>query len=410
MAMASNIQLLQPGQNRTRHKRSPNFPVAGVMKPYGLYPIFAHVVLPGETLNSATLKWRCLSMPVAHPLAGAWLESWFVYVKFTDLDRALGEMFVSSSFSTTGYTAGATSSRYFTKAGQIDWIRLCTERFHDAFFAPDHTPRTIDGVRQTRRSVASWYQNMIFEPAAEALVTTDTSATYEQMSAWQMLQQMALTEVTYEKYLEQYGVKSIAASEGDPELLRYARSWTQPVNTVEPTTGAPSSAWVWSDEIKLDKAKRFSEPGFVVCVAAVRPKMFEKNIDYSFLGNLWGFQDFYPIYNIEDPTAGIKTLADSDPVFGADFRTDVGAVSMLYDHRDLLSHGEQFINERSGPYPLPMSTGMKGNDASDPQDLRGEYCTLADVDALFTGATNKFCYYEGIGHLDVSGNVTDTTR
>lgn len=405
------IQVIQPGANRRRARRSPNFPVAGVMKPYGLYPVFAHPVLPGETMNSATLKWRVLSMPVKHPLAGAWLESWFVYVKFTDLDRALGEMFINDNFGSTGYTASADSARYFVKSGQIDWLRLITERIHDAYFIGDgETPRTVDGVRQAKMSVASWYQNQIFEPADTATAVTDPSDTYENLTGWQMLQQMQMTELTYEKYLQQYGVQSIKAAEGDPEILRYARSWTQPVNSVEPSTGAPSSAWIWSDEIKLDKAKRFTEPGFVVCLAAVRPKFYQRNLQASLIGNLWGFTDWFPVYTLDDPTAGVRKISSDDPVFDPAVLAGGPADGLLYDHRDLLSHGEQFVNEWSGPYPLPATSSLLAGSGADPQDLRGEYALPADIDALFVGATNKFAYYEGIGRLDIAGHITDTTR
>lgn len=411
--MVGNIQILQPGQKRTRKMRSPNFPVAGVMKPFGLYPIMAHPVLPGETMKSFNLKWRTLSMPVKHPLAGAWLETWLVYVKLTDLSRDLGNMFIDDTYSTTGYAASSSSDRYFTKAGQIDWIRLCAERVHDAYFLDDsETAVEIDGVRQTKMSAMSWYQNMMFKPADDPLTGADIGEDMAEMNAFMMMQQMNMTELTYERYLEQYGVSSIRQAEGDPEILRYARSWTLPVNTVEPTTGAPSSAWVWSDEVKADKDKRFSEPGFVLALAAVRPKMYQENLRYSFTGNLWGFSDFFPAYTLEDPSAGIKTMQTDDPVFGSAFRTDAGTMDLLYDHRDLLSHGEQFINEFGGtPYALPMSAGLTGQDAATNQDLRGEYADSTAIDALFTSATatDKFCYYEGIAHMNIAGHIQDTT-
>mgnify|MGYP000166547624 CR=1 FL=1 len=408
-----SISVLQPGAKRTRKKRSPNFPMAGVMKPFGLYPLMAHLVLPGETLNSFNMKWRCLSKPVAHPLAGAWLENWLVYVKLTDLDRDLGNMFIDDTYSTSGYTAASDSERYFTKTGQIDWIKLCCERIHDAYFMDDsETARTIDGVRQTKLSSMSWYQNCIFKPADDALDTTDVLDAYKEMDAYMMMQQMNMSELTYEKYLEQYGVSSVRAAEGDPEILRYSRSWTLPVNTVEPSTGAPSSAWVWSDEMKAEKDKRFNEPGFLICLGSVRPKMYQKHQEFSMVGNQWGFTDWFPAYNLEDPTAGIREMVSTDLVFHADHRTDVGDVNILYDHRDLLSHGEQFVNEwGQTPYALPLATGLLAEDASDNADLRGEYATSTDIDALFSSATStdKFCFYEGIAHANITGHITDTT-
>lgn len=393
-----------------RKNRTPNFPVAGTCKPYGLYPIFVHPVLPGETLQSLTFKHRTLSMPIKHPLGGCWAEHWLVYVKFSDIDRDLGQSFISDNVASTAYDAAGDSERYFTKTGQVDWVRLCCEKIHDSYFVnDDETPQTIDGVRMCKMNNASWYQNMIFKPADDAVPVTDGTDMYQHLQGWMMLQQAQMTELTYEKYLETYGSYSVAKNVGDPEILRFARSWTQPTNTVEPTTGSPSSAWAWSDEIKMAKAKRFDEPGFVIMLACYRPKMFQGNLPYSMVGNLWGFTDWYPSYNLEDPTAGVKNLLSTDPVFAAAAQ-DAGTEELLYDHRDLLSHGEQFVNDwTTQPYDLPISTGLEVKAASAQTEVRGEYPKSTDIDALFSGA-DKILYYEGIGQAVISGHIADTTN
>lgn len=408
-----DFRVLAGGNTKTRKKRTPNFPQAGVMKPFGLYPVFAHPVLPGETMNSFTQKWRVVSKPVKHPLVGCWLEYWLVYVKFTDLDRELGNMFISDNYSTAGWTAASDSERYFTKTGQIDWIKLGTERVHDAYFIHDgETPRTIDGVRQVKLNWQSWCQNMMFEPTDSALPSSDVTDAEAALRADRMALMMGMTEITYEKYLQQFGVQSVRAGIGEPEILRYARSWVLPVNTVEPTTGYPSSAWVWSDTVDASKPKRFDEPGFVLGLACVRPKMFQKHLQYSAVGNLWGFSDWFPAYNLEDPSAGIRTISTTDAVFHADHRTDAGDKTLVYDHRDLLAHGEQFVNEWDPPFGLPLSTGLKAQDASTDEDVRGEYCLQADIDGYFVSATasDKFCYYEGMAQLDISGHIVDYTQ
>jgi hypothetical protein len=385
------------------------------MKPFGLYPLMIHPVLPGETLQHAELKMRTLSKPIAHPLTGAWLETWTVYIKLTDLDRDLGQMFVSDTYSSTGYTAAADSQRYFTKAGQIDWVRLCTERFHTAYFlSGDEAATTIDGVPKVKLNAKSWYQNCIFRPAEVAIDTTDVFDTQTQMTAFEMMQQMSMSELTYEKYLQQFGVQSIRTAMGEPEILRYSRSWTLPTNTVDSSTGSPSSAWVWSDKQEASKPKRFSEPGFVMMFAAVRPKMFQKNLQASMVGNLWGFSDFFPIYNLAEPNAGVKSILTTDVVFDPSAHGASGARELFYDHKDLLSHGEQFVNTAwSGehPYAIPGSNSLTNDDAALDADLRGEYANDADVDLLFTtpGTTTTTCFYEGIVGLRVSGHIKDTT-
>jgi hypothetical protein len=398
---------------KKRHTRRPTFPMAGTMSPYGFHPLMAHPVLPGETLQSATAKMKFISKPVAHPLVGAWLETWLCYVKFTDIDRNLGEMFIKDDVSTSGYVASTGDPRYFVQSGQIDWIRMCVDKIHNAYFLDEgETRRDIDGVPMCKINNRSWYQNMIFKPADDAVPVTDGSDTYAHLSGWAMLQQMQMTELTYEQYLETYGVKPNQANDGDPEILRFHRSWTQPTNHVEPSTGAPSSAFVWSEEIKMDKPKRFTEPGFVVLMGCIRPKLFQDNLAASMVGSLWGFSDWFPSYNLEDPTAGVKTLAKDDPVFYGT-ATDEGDEELLYDHRDLLSHGEQFINTVSHPYRLPVATALNVKTGANANDIRGEYPTTTDIENLFVSPTTDDTarvYYEGLGLLTVSGHVTDTTR
>lgn len=414
--MTTNIQIIQPGQTRTRFHRRPNFPIAGSVRPFGLYPIMLHPVLPGETLKSMTTKWSMVSMPLTNPLAGAWLESWVFYVKLTDLDRDLGQMFISDSYSTSGWTAANDRKKYFTAQNQIDWVRKCTERVHDAYFISEgETPKLFDGedndIRQIKLNQRSWYQNLMFEPTETALDTTGEFDHDAQMSAWQMLQQMQMTELSYESYLEQYGVQSMRLGIGEPEILRFTRSWTKPVNHIDTGTGTPSSAWVWNDEMKLEKDKRFEEPGFILQCAAVRPKMFNKHQLWSMTGNLWGFSDWFPAYNLVDPTAGIKRIGTDDSVFEPTWNAAEGEVQLLYDHRDLLSHGEQFVNDFSTHYDLPFSTGQSGIAAATPEDVRGEYCDTQDIQDLFTSTASEQerLQYEGLTSLTIAGHVQDTT-
>lgn len=415
-----HIQVIQPGETRTRFHRRPNFPIAGSMKPFGLYPIMCHPVLPGETLKSGKTKWTVVSQPLVNPLSGAWLETWLFYVKLTDLDRDLGQMFISDTYSTSGWTAAAGYDHFFSKTGQIDWIRKCTDRVRDAFFINEgETVRSMSSpdneIPMVKMNMRSWYQNLMFEPTEVALDTTGERDHTEQMSAYQMLTQMQMTELTYESYLEQYGVSSRNIGIGEPEILRYSRSWTKPVNTIDPTDGTPSSAWIWNDEMKIEKDKRFLEPGFIIQMATIRPKMFQKKQVASLVGTLWGFSDWYPAYNLTDPTQGIKRISSLDTVFDTGWNAAEGDESLLYDHRDLLSHGEQFVNDwTDNPYPHPASTRQSGIIAADPIDTRGEYPFVADIDALFVNAgaveSGVRCAYEGITGLTIAGHVQDTTR
>lgn len=410
-----NVSILSPGQARTRVNRRPVFPMAGIMKPFGLYPLMIHPVLPGETLQSASFKMKLVSRPVVHPFAGCWWDFWLTYVKFTDIDRDLGDMFVSDSFSSSGYTASGDNARTFVKSGQIDWVNMCLNRFHEAYFIHDNeTARTIDGVPLTKLNAKSWMANLMFKPADEAVTTTDVFDQQEQLTAYQMMQLMGMTELTYEDYCKQFGVQTIRTGQGEPEILRYARAWTQPVNTIDPSDGSPSSAWVWNEDVKAEKPKRFDEPGFLLAVAALRPKMYYKYLQSSIVGNLWGFTDWFPIYNIDDPTAHVRTIQTTDDVFDPLANAAESAADMWYDHRDVLHHGEQFVNAAAAdhPFAIPLATAPSLLAADEPEDLRGEYATLTDVNSLFVGTNDadRFIIYEGMGQLTVSGHSKDLIR
>ncbi len=410
------VSVIQPGTTRERHHRRPNFPIAGTMKPFGLFPIMCHPVLPGETLKSATSKMTVVSQPLVNPLAGAWLEGWLFYVKLTDLDRDLGQMFIADDYSQTGWASTAARERYFNWNGGIDWVRKCTERVHDAYFIMEgEVPAKLSSpdidIRLIKLNSRSWFQNLRFEPAETALDTTGEKDHADQMSAWQMLQQMQMTELTYEAYLQQYGVSSTRLGIGEPEILRFTRSWTKPTNVIDPTDGSPSSAWVWNDEMKLEKDKRFDEPGFILQCAAIRPKMYQKGQLYSMLGNLWGFSDWYPAYTLRDPTASVKRIGTDNLVFQTDLNAAEGEVQLLYDHQDLFSHGEQFVNDMSPFYLWPMSEGWSTVAAATPADVRGEYADETSIQALFVGTAQNTerCAYEGITSLTIAGHIQDTT-
>lgn len=417
----SGMSIVQPGEARQRVIRNPNFPMAGRMKPYGLYPQMITPVLPGETLMEMDLKQRVISMPVRHPLFGAWLERWLVYVKLTDIDPSLAEMFVSTNMATTGFTAGASNARYFSKSGQIDWMGLCMKRIWETYFADesemDGPMPTIDGVPMRGRKHVDWAHNLMFTP--EDLDPTQLPSNVEgQLTGMQIMAMAGMTELTYEKYLQQYSVsaKDAASLRGNPEILRYVPSWTTPTNAIDPATGAPSSAWAWGDTVKAEKPVRFNEPGFLVLVASIAPKMFSDAMDASRVGSMWGFQDWFPSYNLSDPAAGIIEIDADD----RSFKTSFGAAAskLLVDHRDLLSRGEVFVNHAwdDGPYYIPRITSQTavGNPAL--QTLRGKYPSLDDINNLFFENTlqspqekRRCAFYEGICSMTIRGHVKDTT-
>lgn len=421
--MVSPLQITMPGQARTRKKRKPQYPLSGTMRPFGIYPMWATPVLPGETLNMAETKYRLLSMPVKHPLAGAWFETWLVYVSLTDIDPLLAQMFITSDTPTTGFTAGSDLPRYYTKSGQINYLRLATDRVVETYFRNEEEPGALTrtmlapdlGIHLAQRQNWDWAQNLMFKPASMDMADMPSSLPTEgTLTPLEIMKMAGMSELTYEKYLMEYGVvqKEAIKEARKPEILRYTRDWTTPVNTVEPTTGRPSSCWSWSSTIKSDKPRRFDEPGFVIMLGCVRPKMFDPTLTASMIGEMWGFGDWFPVYNLEDPAAGIKQLDGAVLV-----RPGGSDDPLIYDHRDLLSHGEQFVNDWAQPYDLPSITSRNMADLQSYPNLRGLYPTSDNIDALFVEDAEETprtafmrCYYEGIAGVEITGHVVDTTK
>ena len=423
--MVSPLEIVQPGTPRTRKKRSPQFPIAGTMKPFGLYPLWATPVLPGETVNSAETKYRLISMPVRHPLVGAWFETWLVYVSLTDLDTAFAQMFISEDVSPTPYQASADQARYFTKAGQVQYIKLAMDSIVRNYFRDEDEPnpltRTIDGVHMAKRQSMDWAQNLMFKPTSlDATLLPSALPPSGSYTPLEIMRLAGMSEITYEKYLMQYGVvqKEAMKEARIPEILRYTRDWTVPTNSIEPTTGRPSSAFAWSNTIKAEKPKRFDEPGFLVMVGCMRPKMFDNTLRGSMVGELWGFGDFFPVYNLEDPAAGLKVIDAAHKVLNINTAAQpAGTDPLVYDHRDLLTHGEAFVNDWSGPYPLPTITTRSLADGAALADLRGQYPSAANINAIFVESeqgtpsdARMRLFYEGIAEVEITGHIVDTTK
>lgn len=407
-----NLSIVQPGATKTRRMRNPSFPLQGGIQPMGLYPYFFTPVLPGETLDKHTLKNTLVSPPVKSPLAGAWAETWLFYVRITDIDPVLSEMFIGTLTSTAGFTAPADRPRYFTKSGQIDWLYLATQRIHETFFINEDETVYMhpDGVPMIKRINTDAYESTVFEetpPGPEALGDPEGEPISDQLYAYMRMRQMGMGVTSYEDYLKTYGLKSeITPKRGDPELISYRRYWTLPSNVINPTDGSPSGAWYWRIDETNDKPKRFLEPGFLIGYHVVRPKLLDANIKFSLSSSLWGFQDWIPSYSLQDPAAGIRAVdAGAQPWITT---PALNTKTVMFDHRDLLAHGEQMRNG-GGRYTAPVTTFRDWGDASDVTQLRGEYVKSADLTALWADPSADKLDYDGICTVHIKGHVTDNT-
>lgn len=411
-ANTSGIQVVQPGQTKTRKPRDPNFPVAGTMEPQSFYPVMFSPVLPGETLDKVTYKSTVVSAPLASPLAGAWLETWSFFVRLTDIDITLAEMIIGQMTDATAFEAATDNPRYFQKAGQIKWCELCTERVHEAFFRDAEEPvRLADGVPVIKRINQDWMDSALKKVDVETVPTEGPeSELTPQGMAFLAMRRMGQGVTSYDDYLKTYGVsKTITPERGEPELLSYKRYWTAPSNVINPADGSPSGAWYWRVDEKHEKPKRFVEPGFFIMFQAVRPKLYDGQQSSSYANSLWGFQDWIPSFSLEDPAAGIREFDPATQNIFTGYGDNTAGTNVVFDHRDLFTNGEQFING-AGRFDVPKSNGrILGTNAAR-QDVAHHYATAADITALYADpVTTRGIDYEGIVNMRVKGHVVDNT-
>lgn len=412
MQMVQTLQVVKPGEKRTRQTRVPNFNLSGRIQVQGLYPYFATPVLPGESLDRHAVKATVVSPPIDNPLSGAWLEHWLYYVKLTDIDPRLSEMFIGALTATTGYTAATDKPRYFTKAGQIDWINMAVNRIHECYFRDEDEAAVShpDGVLMIKN-----IGDDVFSSAVHAQTLTGADAGNvagptpdDQMAAFLKMRQMGMGFASYEEYLRSYGLSPAETpqSAGEPELLSYRRHWSLPSNVLDPATGSPTGAWYWRLDDTADKPKRFVEPGFLIGLWSVRPKWFDANFAANYTPSLWGFSDWLPPYSLNDPAAGIRSVDAADQAFITTAEAD--PTDIWFDHRDLLSHGEQFVNG-NGRFTRHAHTGRVWTDTASEAQLRGQYVNTGAITSVFAGTSDGLIDYDGLCTVAIKGHVRDET-
>ena len=231
----------------------------------------------------------------------------------------------------------------------------------------------------------------MFTPANVAPVATDVEALDEQISQTQLGRLGDMIELTYDRWVEEWGVEPKERTEGVPEILRYFREWTlPPTRSSRPLVfpppagrGAASSPWRRPSG-SMNPASSFWS---VLCA----PRCMRPSKSRRCLASFGVAAGGKPPIKVLDPVDQL------DIVSGANVMSGMDASSVRVDRKDVWTHGEQFVNcgTAEHPYTLPVATGPTWVAASTPEDLRGEYCSLADVDALFSGAAanQKFCFY-----------------
>lgn len=410
--MATSRALTYPTGVTGRRNRRPSFRFQLKTKPWQLQPFFIAPVLPGETMKNALMQSRVISDPIKHRLLGAHKEYWLFYVRLRDLQGSADfeEMMLNLNKDMSSYYSAA-APKYFHKYG-INWTKLALDKIVEHYFRADDeigTDYSIDGM--PARSIAqddwldSFQPSNAFTPVGDVDVDANEDGTItvgeidEAQRNFALMRQFGLTEMDFDDYLRTFGIKVAPAESDRPELLRYDSMWQYPTNTVEPTTGVPTTAWSMSPSTRADKDRFFKEPGFVIGITCLRPKVFLSQQTGSVTGLMNNALRWLPAMMKDDPYTSMVHIDDDNmangPLTG---RTD----GYWFDLKDLLLYGEQFSN-----FTLTTADGAIALPAVD--NVNKRYPTLAMADGLFADAEKNDILEDGVISLTILGSQKDTT-
>lgn len=406
--MFNVVQAVETGKVQ-RKMRRPSHTYYVQHRPYQIQPFFIAPVLPGETMVNLAMQGRAITDPLATGAMNIlpwWHETYFFYVKLRDLDArdAIEEMMLKN----TGLSAlvSAAEDETYHQGGAINWTKLCLKRVTEEYFRNEG--EAWDAQKLGNLPLASavqhgtnWADSLIVDgslpsnnpiqnPEGERDAFAENAEQYERMRA------MRMVDMSFEEWLGLYGVKGQQAEERDkPELLRYTRNWTYPTNTVEPTTGVPSAAAVWSINERADKDRFFTEPGFVFGVTVLRAKMYMGNQRGAAVSMLDDAYTWLSALMRDRPETAIKEFVGpttpTGPLRGQ-------TANYWVDVRDLFTYGDQFI---AGAGALPQNFAP-----AIPANAEKRWINAAQIDALFAVSTANKVRQDGVVTMNIKGHPT----
>lgn len=414
--------------------------------PYVLQPFMIAPVLPGETLKSLKMQCRCVTDPIKSRLVGWWLEHYYFYVPLTaflesvapGIDEDTGSltggglssmqtMLMDISSPLTGTGDAVISPPYsYTATDGYNFIEKCLFTVVDGFFrdADEGVLQNFADGLQPDMPIAKLRCNDVTQslfkaseiPApASGVVLTDATIDPAELTeldtvyqTWLLLTQKGLIKKTYEQYLADFGVRTPEALPmASLELIRVSNEWQYPSNTVEPTTGVPSSAVSWSVQLSADKDRFIREPGFIFGVTCARPKSYRSYQAGSISSYLTTALDWMPAALKEKVHLSMKTFAATTGPYASVFPTS----SYTVDMRDLFTHGDQYLSDIGS---TARANALSIQDETDPLHYAHTYPVFAGatgVEGLFAGVTDatRLVHQDGMTSLHILGTQLDHT-
>lgn len=402
-----------------RQRRKGRYPVHSFQvrhRPFQIVPFMIAPVLPGETLDHLLLQVRAVTDPIKNPLVGWWIEHYFFYVKHRDMaDSAEFQQMMLNPDWSNANVDDPTQDQWFYHpgtAGNINWTKLAYIEVVNTFFRDEGdiwSTYQIGNYAAAQIKQRSWMDSLRTVTAETAMDETlvvggDDSFTMSELEAkyrmWELQRDQGLTNQTYEEFLATYGISLPAEEIGKPELIRAVTNWQYPSNTVNPSTGVPSSAVSWVVSERADKNRFFKEPGVIIGLTVARPKVYLSNQRGSAISQLNDVWSWLPATMNDRPEHSQKLVDNANALLNGQ------TVDFWIDVRDLYLYGDQFTN-----FSMTLTDGSMVALPTAAAQLR--YPSQSDVDALFVAAgtwpdaPTSAVRQDGVVNLSIRGHVVD---
>lgn len=388
--------------------------------PFVATPFMIAPVLPGETMNSLFFESRVITDPVRNPIIGWKKEFYYFYVRITDLlVDAIRDMFVDPENNdlAAAYGIAANSQPFYTAKGGIDYSKRCLEKVVEHFFRDEGEAYdkavTADGLPIVQIRENTWMDSLIDSddmPMGEEISTAENASDLGAlMDAFEQLRALGIANMTYEDFLRSYGIAIPAKDEGKPELLARFSDYQYPSNTIDPSSGAPTSAVSWVFKNGNKERKFFKEPGFIIGLSVVRPKVYFSGLAGSMAAHMTRAWDWMPNYLAGKPETQLKHFAsDNGPLGDRTVATD----DYWADMRDLLIHGDQWQNIEAFNAAPAIVADSHMLPLPDGENHEYKYPTEAMCKSFFVDSAGTAFYIRQDGYcsLGVRGKQVDYTQ
>lgn len=371
-------------------------------KPMVIQPFMIAPVLPAETLESAMIQCRAVSRPLRSSIIGWTLQHYIFYVKIRDLNERdqLDDLFINPTANVSALNTAADVPTYHP-GNSPNYTSMCLRRVVETYFRNEGEAwnnANIDGLPTASILDQKWMDSLIDTTALPegGTITGTGEAVDRLMDAYEYLRGMNLTSMSFEDYCKTFGVTLAKSEINKPELLMRSSEWTLPSNTVEPTTGVPSSAASWVAEAMSRDKKFFKEPGFLFGVTVAKPKVYFANLRGSLAHYLDQGLSWLPAIMRDSPETSLREFAAATgPIAGPPTN------GYWVDMRDLFLYGDQFVN-------FALSALDDHSVALPTAALLRRFMSTGDIDSFFPG-TDKTIIQDGVVSLSIKGMERDYT-